>query len=222
MPGEEKATSAMAEDKQKDYYVLLGISRSADAKCVRNAFRRLAKKHHPDTAEGGSPAEEKGSCFRTILEAYQVLSDADRRKSYDALLRRLAKEAERKRAKRSRTAPLRKSHPNDPSSVREEAFFYFRDVDYEVILSPDEARRGVRAEVSIPLSRPCPLCGGFGESGLMDCRYCAGQGEITEEKWVRFDIPGGVRDGGLFEITVSEGTPLEKRLRVLIRIASGA
>ena len=66
----------------KDYYQTLGISPQADAKAIRQAFRQLARKVHPDVNPGNKDAEEK---FKTINEAYQVLSDAEQRKKYDQL-----------------------------------------------------------------------------------------------------------------------------------------
>jgi len=64
----------------KDYYNSLGISRNASKEEIRDAFRNLARQHHPDANEGDTRAEEK---FKEINEAYQVLSDPDKRKKYD-------------------------------------------------------------------------------------------------------------------------------------------
>ena len=66
----------------KDYYQTLGVPPEADAKAIRQAFRQLARKVHPDVNPGNKDAEEK---FKTINEAYQVLSDAEQRKKYDQL-----------------------------------------------------------------------------------------------------------------------------------------
>jgi curved DNA-binding protein len=66
----------------KDYYKTLGILPDADEKVIRQAFRQLARKVHPDVNPGNKEAEEK---FKTINEAYQVLSDVEQRKKYDQL-----------------------------------------------------------------------------------------------------------------------------------------
>ena len=66
----------------KDYYKTLGVPPEADAKASRQAFRQLARKVHPDVNPGNKDAEEK---FKTINEAYQVLSDVEQRKKYDEL-----------------------------------------------------------------------------------------------------------------------------------------
>jgi DnaJ-class molecular chaperone len=68
----------------KDYYKVLGVPRNADEKAIRQAFRRLARQHHPDV----NPNDKKNaeSRFKEINEAYQVLNDAERRKKYDQVL----------------------------------------------------------------------------------------------------------------------------------------
>ena len=66
----------------QDYYATLGIARDATADQVKRAFRRLARKHHPDLNAGDRAAEER---FKAINEAYEVLGDADTRRKYDEL-----------------------------------------------------------------------------------------------------------------------------------------
>jgi len=69
----------MAEAR-RDYYEVLGVARDADAKAIKDAFRRLALKYHPDRNK--SPDAE--SRFKEIAEAYAVLSDPEKRAEYDA------------------------------------------------------------------------------------------------------------------------------------------
>ncbi len=66
----------------RDYYEILGVPPNAEKKVIQKTFRQLARKVHPDVNPGNKEAEEK---FKTINEAYQVLSDAEQRKKYDAL-----------------------------------------------------------------------------------------------------------------------------------------
>src|SRR6476646_6296815 len=72
----------MATTPKKDYYEILGVKKSASADDVRKAFRKLARKYHPDVNPGDKTAEEK---FKTLSEANEVLSDPKKRKIYDQL-----------------------------------------------------------------------------------------------------------------------------------------
>jgi curved DNA-binding protein CbpA len=88
-----------------DYYVILGIPRSADAGSIRTAFRGLVRQYHPDAGAGSSAQR-----FREIVEAYETLSDPDRRRHYDATLRSPIKAA--------RIEPLIRDWPEPISSHR--------------------------------------------------------------------------------------------------------
>src|SRR3974390_2136334 len=70
----------MATTTKQDYYEILGVPRKATAKDIRTAFRKLARKYHPDLNPGDKAAEEK---FKDLQEAYDVLSDAKKRGIYD-------------------------------------------------------------------------------------------------------------------------------------------
>jgi molecular chaperone DnaJ len=70
----------MATTSKKDYYEILGVKKSASAEEIRKAFRKLARKYHPDVNPGDKGAEEK---FKTLSEANDVLSDPKKRKIYD-------------------------------------------------------------------------------------------------------------------------------------------
>ena len=68
----------MAE--KRDYYEVLGVDRNADEETIKRAYRKLAKKYHPDVNPGDKDAAEK---FAEASEAYSVLSDPDKRRQYD-------------------------------------------------------------------------------------------------------------------------------------------
>ena len=70
----------MTTSAKQSYYELLGVERKATAKDIRTAFRKLARKYHPDLNPGDKSAEEK---FKQLQEAYDVLSDTKKRQMYD-------------------------------------------------------------------------------------------------------------------------------------------
>src|SRR5579859_5792754 len=72
----------MATTTNKDYYAILGVKKTATAEEIRKAFRKLARKFHPDVNPGDKKAEEK---FKEISEANDILSDEKKRKVYDQL-----------------------------------------------------------------------------------------------------------------------------------------
>lgn len=65
---------------KRDYYEVLGIQKGADASTIKKAYRKMAKKYHPDANPGDKEAEEK---FKEVNEAYEVLSDDQKRAAYD-------------------------------------------------------------------------------------------------------------------------------------------
>ena len=65
---------------KRDYYDVLGIDRNADEKTIKKAYRKLAKKYHPDTNAGNPDAADK---FKEVNEAYDVLGDPKKKKMYD-------------------------------------------------------------------------------------------------------------------------------------------
>ena len=70
----------MAGSGYRDYFKVLGVDRGADADAIKRAFRKLARQYHPDVNPGDTPAEAK---FKEVSEAYEVLSDPDKRRRYE-------------------------------------------------------------------------------------------------------------------------------------------
>lgn len=70
----------MIVETKRDYYEVLGVDRKADENAIKKAYRKLAKKYHPDTNAGNTQAEQK---FKEVTEAYTILSDPEKRKLYD-------------------------------------------------------------------------------------------------------------------------------------------
>jgi molecular chaperone DnaJ len=189
---------------KKDYYEVLGVPRTASSDEVKKAFRRLAKKYHPDMAEGDKKVAEER--FKEISEAYEVLADAEKRRRYD----------QRGHAGVSQDFGSQGftwdnfTHYGDISDIFGDLFgrrggpfgssvfdAFFggaspgagvragpRQGDHLQVVVPitlAEAARGVEKEIAIDRNEPCAACGGSGaEKGTRPerCGECNGTGQV--------------------------------------------
>jgi DnaJ-class molecular chaperone len=224
----------------RDYYIVLGVSRTESSGGIREAFRKLAKKYHPDL---GGP--ESTDTFQEIARAYEILSDPEQRRTYDQTLsgsERLLRAEPLKTAQRQHTVrpeplvlkPMSIMH--DDQAIRpsfdtlfESIFRNFsgigttkaeclRDLNVEVILTPREAAIGAVAPIAIPVFRACRSCDGTGREWFFLCVACGGQGMIGDHETVSVRIPPMVRDRSVIELALG-GLGLHNfYLRLHIRI----
>jgi len=198
----------------KDYYLILGVPLDAAPGEIRSAFRRLARRYHPDRRTDPSPAE-----FQRISEAYGVLSDPVRRARYDRSRRERRPLISEPVPLVDATAPVRPSFEallerlsrNFLSSEAPKAE-HEEPLHFELILSPEEAELGILIPFRVPVFAVCHHCGGLG------CAVCDDEGRLVDEETVDVKIPAGVRHGSVFEISLA---PLGIRnlwLRVYVRI----
>lgn len=217
----------------KNYYLILGVPIDAAPAAIRSAFRELAKRYHPD--HGSQQAET----FRDISEAYDVLSDPGRRRSFDRELRqrrpappppRPATDPEplvsRPMAVTGRPERLRPSFDallerfaRNFTSVHVPKSEHPEPLDFELILSPDEAARGVTIPFEIPVFVICSWCAGSGHDAAAVCERCDGEGRLTDPRLLDVRIPAGVRPGALFEVPLAELGVDNLWLRVHVRVA---
>jgi molecular chaperone DnaJ len=164
-----------------DFYDTLGVKKGASEEEIKKAYRKLARKWHPDANPGDDQAEER---FKEIQEAYSVLSDADKRKQYDS-------------------GGMGGGFRFDPSNFRGGAgsfgdFFSDlfggrggggaaqaagRDLETEVRLSFAQAVNGTDVSVTVPGEAPCPTCHGSGAkpgTSPRTCPNCNGRGIETQ------------------------------------------
>jgi molecular chaperone DnaJ len=200
----------------KDYYLILGIPRSESPAGIRAAYRDLAKQHHPDVA-GTADADR----FRELAEAYEVLSDPDRRQHYNHDLQ----ESERPRPpsvlRKPQAEPLVPQSPSifddrDQVSPSFEELFdrYVRNftglripkaereqaLNVEVVLSLDEALRGGTLPVSLPVFEACPICHGTGIDWFFPCLECRAQRIVERRKTVSVRVPPRITAGTVIEL----------------------
>lgn len=183
----------------KNYYVTLGISRGANQNQIKKAYRRIAKKVHPDTTQSIDAQK-----FREAREAYETLADEDTRRQYDATLKlqpspvRIASVTDEIMQRSSAIEEM-----NRFESFMDEFFEGFvpgffhkeryrppkKDLYYEVILSPSEAMNGGLFPIKVPVIEICPRCHQTGFMESFFCRDCVGRGYRQAEREFSLSIP---------------------------------
>ena len=168
---------------KRDYYEVLGVAKTAQAQEIKSAYRKLAIRDHPDRNPGDAAAEER---FKEAAEAYEVLSDADKRARYD----RFGHEG-------VTTAAGGGFDPTifaDFSDILGD-FFGFggrrggsgsgmtrgADLRYDLTLTFEEAAFGTETTLRIPKLETCPKCTGSGSadsSAPSTCKTCGGRGQV--------------------------------------------
>lgn len=208
----------MATTTKTDYYELLGVPRKASAKDIRAAYRKLARKYHPDLNPGDKSAEEK---FKQIQEAYEVLSDTKKRQMYD----QFGFNTPGPGGVPPPGAAYGGVNPEDihfdfggfdfggqgtqggGASFRDLFSQFFRsgagaaqargerergdDLEYAIDISFSEAMRGTVKKLSFTRLDTCQVCHGTGAAGEpKTCPTCGGSGQVTQVSGkMRFQVP---------------------------------
>jgi molecular chaperone DnaJ len=177
-----------------DLYILLGVEREATLDDIKRAYRRLARRFHPDINPGDQTAEQR---FRQIAEAYETLSDPDRRRRYDTAGRSMASAEpstfgfEGFDFSVSVGGPsastfgdlfgevLRQRYESNGQTPERGA-----DVHQTLTLTFDEAMRGGPREVTVTRQEHCRTCGGLGRLPAMErrCAQCEGSGIVKSAR----------------------------------------
>jgi DnaJ-class molecular chaperone len=184
---------------KRDYYEVLGVGRDADEKEIKRAFRRLARKYHPDVNPGDETAEQK---FKETSEAYEVLRDPEKRKQYDQFGHRgdMWSQAGGARGGAAWSASFGNLDNLFEELLGARGGFGPRhrrgqDVRFELELTLDEAAHGVTKDIVVPLPQVCPRCQGAGMAERGACPSCAGSGQVSQTKRLQVKIPAGVHSG---------------------------
>lgn len=199
----------------KDYYRILGVNKDATEKEIKQAYRRLARKYHPDLNPGDKSAEAK---FKEINEAYEVLSDSSKRQKYDRFgdqwqyAEQFAKSGQSEARWQFDKGDTTYNF-SDLGSIFGDLFTGFntaprtgrrpqrgQDIDYPIEVSLDEAYHGSKRLIQLQTEEPCPSCGGTGRVGNRACTICNGSGKTINSKRLEVKVPAGVKDGSRIRI----------------------
>jgi molecular chaperone DnaJ len=183
----------MATVTKRDYYEILGVDRSADDQAIKAAYRKLALQYHPDRNPNNHEAEEK---FKEAAEAYSVLSDSQKRATYDRF------------GHQGLGAAAGAGAGFDPGAFQDFSdifgdFFGFGDlfggggrrsrnraqrgddVRYDLEITFEDMMNGMVADIQVPRLEQCGRCSGTGaepQDGLTVCPVCRGRGEVLYQQ----------------------------------------
>jgi DnaJ-class molecular chaperone len=202
----------------KDYYAILGVPKNAAEKDIKSAYRKLARKWHPDAnPKNPKEAEEK---FKEISEAYEVLGDSEKRKKYDVLgpnWQQAAQQAEQQRRYRTNVGgeefEFDLGGAGGPSGFSDFFDMFFtgvgrqqtgqrrayarrgQDLETTIDLALRDVYDGGTKAVSLQIEDLCPRCHGTGTVEGRLCPVCHGTGRVLINKRFEVTIPKGIGEG---------------------------
>lgn len=166
---------------EKDYYKTLNVSKDASQDDIKKAYRKLARKYHPDLNPGDKTAEEK---FKEINEAYAVLSDPQKRAEYDRGGRTFENFEGFKDFDFRESFNFRDIFSNifDTESKTEPRYARGENISAGIELTLEEAFTGVTKTMTFTRTVECESCRGSGAENYQTCDKCKGSGDIKVSK----------------------------------------
>lgn len=228
-----------------DYYEVLGVTHGATKAEIKAAYRKAARKFHPDLHPKAEKVqmEEK---FKKICEAYEVLSDPEKREKYDQFGEnwRTGQEQQTQQTPPNTGGQASYTWSNTDSDGFSDFFEslfgnartggYSRDFEQQrdmrgqdlespIELTLEEAYRGGQKPFQFSIRSTCPACGGVGAVNKKICQSCGGTGNKTTVKTLDVKIPAGLMDGSIIRLKgqggagYGKGKPGDLLLTVKIR-----
>lgn len=216
---------------KKDLYSVLGVPKNASQKDIRQAYRKLAREHHPDVNPGNKASEAR---FKEINAANEVLADAEKRKKYDKYGDQWEhadqiEEMQRQAGGRSfRTASgegvrFEFGDLSDLGGVFEGLFGNRgrsaprrQVVEQPIEITLEEAFQGTARTLQLAAQEPCATCGGTGQIASAVCHVCQGTGVTITPRRIEVKIPAGVDSGSRVRVG-GDGTDADITLVVSVR-----
>lgn len=198
----------------KDYYEILGVKRGASDKEIKQAYRKLARKYHPDVNPGDQSAEAK---FKEINAAYEVLSDPEKRTKYDQYGENWQyadqfAEWQQPYGDAARAGGTTFNFDDifrggDAGGVFDSLFRGFgarstsrrprrgRDMEHPIEVTLEEAYHGSARIIEMQAETTCHICNGKGSLQNAPCYTCGGSGRLLQPQRLEVKIPPGVKNG---------------------------
>jgi molecular chaperone DnaJ len=214
----------------KDYYGTLGVGRTATTDEIRKAYRKLARKYHPDINPGDKAAEEK---FKEISVAYEVVSDPEKRKLYDefgeqglspgfdAEKARTYQQWQQQSAQTGGSYTFESGDLNDlfgyggfeelfgrRGSGRSNAALRGEDIETSMDIDFLDAVKGFQADLTLRHAVTCDRCSGTGKVSDKPCSTCGGTGRVLRTETVHVNIPPGAETGKRIRVPGKGGSGL--------------
>lgn len=156
----------------KDYYEILGVAKTATADEIKKAYRKLANKYHPDKNPDDPSAEDK---FKEVKNAYEVLSDPDRRSTYDTYGSDV--QQHHRSGYDAHAEAFKRAFDEQMRNMR-------RRINAQVRITLQQAVKGGTATAEVPVSEECGSCGGTGSKSKTRraCPTCGGAGAVIRQQ----------------------------------------
>ena len=207
----------------KDYYKILELTEFCTEQDIKTAYRRLARKWHPDIAGN---TEEAVKRFKELNEAYEILSDKTQKTNYDTARRYYNYSSTQKQSEKNTTNPNTKTYSQNQTQNTEskKENFYFNweeliskymqhtnqdnkkttsqnsfpkrgsDINTDVEVTLLEAINGTTKVINMLHTQVCPKCAGRKFVNGNVCPHCKGKGETSDYKKFSVKIPAGIKD----------------------------
>lgn len=204
---------------KNDYYALLGVKKNADEKEIKAAYRKLARKYHPDLNPNNAEAEQK---FKEVSQAYEVLSDPDKRKKYDQFGSNWEQAHMGGGGERVHFEDFGgggfgsifdqlfegfggRMGGGDPFAAQRRTI-PASDLEQSISLTLEEIDTGVRRTLTYSVKDACAKCKGSGHVMTTDrqmaaCPNCNGTGVTARSRRVEVTIPAGIAEGKKLRIS---------------------
>jgi DnaJ-class molecular chaperone len=228
----------MSNAQQKNYYQILGLPQSATDRQIGAAYRALAIKHHPDSSHEDTESDAE---FKQIAEAYDVLSDPDKRRRYD-LVTRKPKSGRTSRVPRGSQVSQEESlYRNDPIGIPDFWHGIIGDltgvgtdpvyrtksptgrsppglIEGELPVTPEEAKNGSTVLLTVTTREQCSCCSGCADEQGEVCRMCDGGRFVAQRQSISVTLPDGIADGSYLHLRGVSGNSKMYDVQLRVRI----